>query len=225
MRIAVLNYAPHVGKSTLTRHLLLPRIPGAELFEIDSYHPLDSESMWDLMCGVIKAENIVVDVPYWQTPELIQAFRTYVGSQEDFDVFVIPTTAESAVTVQKTVVTIAALKSIGVPATKIRPVFNCIERATNMSRAFSSLYQYWKEEKGFVLNATAVIHNSGIFRQFEGIDLTFAQLLETSADSLWEVARTDGIDDRCVWGGLISTKRMVPGVMAELDVAFRTLVE
>lgn len=36
MKIAVINFSGNVGKTTIPRHLLLPRIPGAELISIES---------------------------------------------------------------------------------------------------------------------------------------------------------------------------------------------
>ena len=36
MKIAVINFSGNVGKSTVARHLLLPRIDGAELIAVES---------------------------------------------------------------------------------------------------------------------------------------------------------------------------------------------
>ena len=36
MKIAVINFSGNVGKFTIARHLLLPRIPGAEVITIES---------------------------------------------------------------------------------------------------------------------------------------------------------------------------------------------
>ena len=36
MKIAVINFSGNVGKTTIARHLLLPRIPGAELITVES---------------------------------------------------------------------------------------------------------------------------------------------------------------------------------------------
>ena len=36
MKIAVINFSGNVGKTTVARHLLLPRIRGAELIAVES---------------------------------------------------------------------------------------------------------------------------------------------------------------------------------------------
>ena len=43
MKIAVINFSGNVGKTTIARHLLLPRIDGAELFSVESLNAADGE--------------------------------------------------------------------------------------------------------------------------------------------------------------------------------------
>jgi hypothetical protein len=43
MKIAVINFSGNVGKTTIARHLLLPRIEGAELFSVESLNAADGE--------------------------------------------------------------------------------------------------------------------------------------------------------------------------------------
>ena len=43
MKIAVINFSGNVGKSTVARHLLLPRIAGAELIAVESINSDESQ--------------------------------------------------------------------------------------------------------------------------------------------------------------------------------------
>ena len=43
MKIAVINFSGNVGKSTIARHLLLPRIAGAELIAVESINSDESQ--------------------------------------------------------------------------------------------------------------------------------------------------------------------------------------
>ena len=36
MKIAVINFSGNVGKTTVARHMLLPRVEGAELINVES---------------------------------------------------------------------------------------------------------------------------------------------------------------------------------------------
>ena len=42
MKIAVVNFSGNVGKTTISRHLLMPRIPGAELIAIENINADES---------------------------------------------------------------------------------------------------------------------------------------------------------------------------------------
>ena len=52
MKIAVINFSGNVGKTTIARHLLLPRIDGAELFSVESLNAADGEGHADRLEGV-----------------------------------------------------------------------------------------------------------------------------------------------------------------------------
>ena len=43
MKIAVINFSGNVGKTTVARHLLLPRIEGAELISVESLNAGEGE--------------------------------------------------------------------------------------------------------------------------------------------------------------------------------------
>ena len=42
MKIAVINFSGNVGKTTVARHLLAPRIPGAEVIAVESLNADDT---------------------------------------------------------------------------------------------------------------------------------------------------------------------------------------
>lgn len=223
MRIAILNYAADVGKSTLALHLLHPRIPDAELCAIDPYQPLNDAGVWDLMGKVVATANIIVDTPSWQTESLIQGLAECRGALEDYDFFLVPTTAGLVSTTRYTIFTIETLREIGVPASKIRLLFNCVERGADLRKEFSSLYRYWEKDKAFTLNANAVVHRNHLFQQLYRSDWTLAKLSEDQPDFLEEVVATDDVDDRRVLKWYITAHRMVPSVVAELDAVFQTI--
>lgn len=225
MRIAILNYAADVGKSTLALHLLQPRIPNAEVCAIDPRSPLNSSGVWDLMSKVVATKNIIVDVPYWQTENVLHGFMDYRGSLEDYDFFLVPTIPASFPAARNTIVTIGMLRHLGVPAQKIRLVFNCIGRETDLSQEFSPLHKFWKNEKAFVLNTSAAIHHNQLFLRYYGSGLTLAQIREAPVEYLQKVAATDHFAGRYERSQLTTAKRLVSVVQAELDAVFRAIVE
>ena len=98
MKIAVINFSGNVGKTTIARHLLLPRIDGAELFSVESLNAADGEShaMRGRQFGELQEllqtiDNAVVDIGASNVEELLDLMQKYQGSHEDFDAFVVPT--------------------------------------------------------------------------------------------------------------------------------------
>jgi len=98
MKIAVLNFSGNVGKSTIARHLLLPRIEGAELIAVESLNAderqgqaLRGRQFGELQEYLQTVDNVVVDVGTSNVEDLLGLMHRYRGSHEDFDCFVVPT--------------------------------------------------------------------------------------------------------------------------------------
>jgi hypothetical protein len=101
MKIAVINFSGNVGKTTIARHLLLPRIPGAELIAIESINAdenHDGQSLRGRQFGELQeymqtVDSVIVDIGASNVEDLMALMRRYRGSHEDFDCFVVPTVA------------------------------------------------------------------------------------------------------------------------------------
>lgn len=122
MKIAVINFSGNVGKSTISRHLLLPRIPGADLIAIESLNAdegqgqaLRGRQFGELQEYVQTVDNVVVDIGASNVEELMAQMQRYRGSHEDFDGFVVPT-VPALKQQQDTIATLIELSRIGVPA-------------------------------------------------------------------------------------------------------------
>ncbi|MDR3528469.1 MAG: hypothetical protein P4L57_14450 [Rhizomicrobium sp.] len=224
MKVAVLNYAADVGKTILTRHLLRPRLEASDVCSVSPFSPLDGQSTLDLMQKVHRTQNAILDVPYWQTEAILQSFVEYRGAHKDYDFILVPTTAGSDRVLRGTISTILALQKIGVPAERVRVVFNGLKRRMDVFKAFAPLYGYWDAERTFVWNTAAVIHQSELFRQTVHCEMAFAEFGEIPIDLGEDLPAIEDAEDRDAYVKWGVVQRMVPGVVAELDVVFRTLV-
>ena len=45
MRLAVINFSGNVGKTTVARHLLVPRIPGCQVVAVESINADDDQAV------------------------------------------------------------------------------------------------------------------------------------------------------------------------------------
>src|SRR4051795_9364625 len=133
MKVAVINFSGNVGKTTVARHLLLPRIKGAELIAVESLNAGESEGQalrgrqfGELQEYLQTVDNVVVDIGASNVEELLGLMTRYRGSHEDFDYFVIPT-VPALKQQQDTIATLAQLARIGIPRAKLKIVFNQVE--------------------------------------------------------------------------------------------------
>ena len=135
MKIAVINFSGNVGKTTIARHLLLPRIDGAELFSVESLNAADGEghAMRGRQFGELQEllqtmDSAVVDIGASNVEELLDLMQKYQGSHEDFDAFVVPT-VPALKQQQDTIATLVELARLGVPRSRVRLVFNMVSSA------------------------------------------------------------------------------------------------
>ena len=144
MKVAVINFSGNVGKTTIARHLLAPRIDGAELIAVESInadegqgHALRGKQFGELQEYLQTVDNVVVDIGASNVEDLLALMRKYRGSHEDFDYFVIPT-VPALKQQQDTIATLTELARLGIPASKLRVVFNQVEDGADVASATAS---------------------------------------------------------------------------------------
>lgn len=230
MKIAVVNFSGNVGKSTVARHLLAPRIPGAKIITVESINSdgtqdeaIRGKQYGELTEALAVADNgVVVDVGASNVEEFMGQMRQYQGSHEDFDFYVVPTVP--AVKQQRdTLSTIDALSEMGVPAKKIRLLFNLVEPDDVVSRTFSGLFDYHAAEKSFTLRDDAVMHANDIYAKLQGENGDIRGILADDADYKDLIKKAGAPDEKLHYAKLLAIKRLAAGVNAELDQVFKTL--
>jgi hypothetical protein len=97
MKLAVINFSGNVGKSTVARHLLAPRIPGCEVVAVESINADDGQPITIrgrqfayLQEYLRTVADLVVDVGASNVEDLLALMRRYSGSHGDFDGFIVP---------------------------------------------------------------------------------------------------------------------------------------
>ena len=114
--IAVLNFSGNVGKSTVARHLLAPRMGNARVIAVESINSDEGDSeavrgrqFGDLMEAIaVEDGNVVVDVGASNVEEFLGQMKQYRGSHEDIDFFVVPVVPKNK-QIRDTISTITAL--------------------------------------------------------------------------------------------------------------------
>lgn len=231
MKIAVINFSGNVGKSTVAKHLLKPRMGDCEVISVESINAddLDAEQVrgkqfGDVLEAIGVMDNVVVDIGASNVEELIQKMKQYRGSHEDFDFFVVPTSSNKKQQ-RDTVSTIDALAEIGVPAKKIRLLFNMVELDEVPERVFSGLFELYESDKSFTLNPKAVMHVNEIYGKLSSAEQTINGVLNDPADLKEQLKAATDPDEKLRLSRLIGIKRLAAGVKEELDVVFKALTK
>lgn len=229
MKIGVINFSGNVGKTTVSRHLLSPRMNDAKILAIESINSDGSteEAMRGKQFGELQImlqtmDDVVIDIGASNVEDFIKMMTQYKGSQEDFDYFVVPVVP--AMKQQRdTMSTIDSLAALRVPAKKIRVLFNQVEIGDSVEAIFSGLFEYQKMENKFVIRPEAVMHINDIYPKFASSSASIKQILADTTDYKDKIKTTTDAAEKLRCAQMIALKRLAAGVTDELDAVFKTL--
>lgn len=229
MRIAVINFSGNVGKSTIARHLLLPRIKGAEMIAVESINSDDGDGeavrgseFGALSEHLLLTENAVVDVGSSNVEAFTRLMRQYQGSHEDMDMFVVPAVKE-AKQLRDTINTIEALSGMGVEPERIRLVFNRVDVEDNIDNAFDPLFALYDETKSFTLHRKAAVQFSELYQRLRTLGVSIDDLLNDQTDWRAKLRETKDPDEQYRITTRISARRLAKSARENLDTVFETL--
>ena len=229
MKVAVINFSGNVGKTTVARHLLAPRIAGAELIAVESINADDgqTQAVRGSQFGALQeylqtVENVVVDIGASNVEDLLALMRKYRGSHEDFDYFVIPT-VPALKQQQDTIATLAELARIGVPVAKMRVVFNQIEEDARISELFASLFAFIEQHQFAPASTLCKLGANEIYERVKGTGVDLAELVRDQTDYKAQIADASGTVEKIALAQKLATRRLATGVLPELDACFAAL--
>lgn len=188
MKVAVINFSGNVGKSTVARHLLAPRMNEATVIPVESINSdstqdetIRGKQFGELQNGLSILDDVVVDIGASNVEDFVSMMKQYEGSHEDYNYFIIPTVPKTKQQ-RDTISTIEALSSIGIPSEKIRIVFNIVDIEENVRRIFSGIFDYAELSKNCTINNECVIHNNEIYEKINSSEKTVSQILKDPTD-------------------------------------------
>ena len=227
MKIAVINFSGNVGKTSVSRHLIAPRI-NAKVVAVESINGDEIESdavkgkhFSQLMEAVAVMDRVVCDIGASNVEVFINKMREYAGSHEDFDYYIIPCIPRNKQN-RDTIATIEALAEIGVPAEKIRVLFNMVDPEDDANHLFEPILNYYKAEHKFTFVKDAVIHINDLFGKLSpGSSIAEIVADDTDYKALMKTATTS-IEKQKI-SRQIGLKRLAVGFKDKLDQVFDSL--
>jgi hypothetical protein len=229
MKIAVINFSGNVGKTTVARHLLVPRLAGAELVCVESINADDGQGQalrgrqfGELQEYLQTVDSAVVDIGASNVEDLLALMRKYRGSQEDFDCFVVPT-VPALKQQQDTIATLVELAQRGVPESRLKLVFNMVEDHADVARAFDTLLAFIAERPIAQADTRCCLGANEIYERVKGAGADIAALARDSTDYKALIAKARSTEDKLALAQRLATSRLARGVLPELDACFAAL--
>ena len=190
-KIVVINYSGNVGKSTISQHLLAPRLQAPlipmESINSDGYSSADGEDRvyadeyGEVLQRLVKMKSAVLDVGSSNAEEFIKRMQQYHGSHRHIDYFVVPVVNDDKQQ-KDTGKTIHDLAQLGVPPHKILLVMNQVGVRDRVRKVFDGLVAMAAVTKSFVFNDKAVIYKNELFTGMNTAKLSVPGLLADKTD-------------------------------------------
>lgn len=229
MKVAVINFSGNVGKTTIAEHLLLPRIQGAELISIESINAdggrgqaLRGRQFGELQEYLQTVDDVVVDIGASNIEELLGLMRRYRGSHEDFARFVVPT-VPALKQQQDTIATLVELAQLGVPADRVRLVFNMLDDGVGPEQAFDTVLAFLALHPVAQANLACRLGANEIYARIKGLGVDLASLLADNTDYKTQIAQAKSTSEKLALAQKLATRRLASGVVPELDACFAAL--
>ena len=234
MKIAVINFSGNVGKSMVARHLLAPRIPDSTVIAIESINAdeganqhsekMRGQQFGELQERLLLEDNIVADVGASNVETFVSMMSEFDGSHDDFDLFVIPV-VQAEKQQRDTIQTILNLSLMGVPADKIRVVFNMVDRIdSDISRIFAPTFEFRAKSPTFVLRDSAVIYHSDVYKRCAEAGVSIDEILDDDMDYKQAIGEASQKTEKRRLTQLLMLRRLAGRVKDELDTAFDAVI-
>ena len=229
MKLAVISFSGNVGKTTLARHLLAPRIPGSRVLSIESINAdndqdqvLRGRQFAELQDVLQMVDDLIVDIGASNVEDLLALMRQYRGSHEDFDAFIVPTVPPQKQQ-QDTVATLVELSRLGVPADKVRLVFNLVDDEAELERVFDTVLAFLRTSPVARVSLKARLGTNDLYGRIKGSGADLAHLAADTTDYKSLIAAAPDSARKLALAQQLAICRLARGVVPELDACFAAL--
>lgn len=231
-KVVVINYTGTVGKTTISGNLLSPRMNGAPIYAIESINEtaenigLDVEKLRGtnfraLFKRLMLQDQAIIDVGASNVEDFMANLEGFEEAHEEIDFYIVPVTSGTKEQ-KETVSMIDSLAAMGVPADKIRVVFNRVKR--DVEEEFPIITTYHSREKTFWLNIQCAIFETELFDALTIHRLSLQALLDDETDYKTLLKNKDASpQERNRWSDMYGLKLLGKGVNRKLDLVFAEL--
>ncbi|EKS9798970.1 hypothetical protein QDD76_004963 [Burkholderia cepacia] len=241
--IALVNCSGNVGKTTLTRELFAPRLPGMPVRQIESINADEADlahrggDVQVMIAGqfdelheeLMQGRAFLVDIGASNVEEYLRRLDEASGLQEDYGFFVVPAVPDRK-QLQDTLKTIDLLTDLGVEPERIRVVLNqvVVERnetvEVSVGRAFAPLLELHRRGGHFMLDTSAVVPKSDVFSLAAELGTTLHALCRDETDYRAAIAAATDSGERVRLSRRRILQSKARSISPKLDAVFEAVM-
>ena len=141
-KVAVLNYSGNVGKSTLARHLLQPRMQDCPIIFVETINEggddtnIKGKDFASVMAEVLASDRAIVDIGSSNIEQVFAKVGQMGDILEGFDFFLVPTVAKTKQQNDTTKMLLDLIK-MDVPPEKIKVILNNADPEESVEKLFA----------------------------------------------------------------------------------------
>lgn len=230
MKVVICSLAGSVGKTTVTAHLLYPRMPETKIYAVDTTNataahfglPVEAfsgDEFSKLYKQIVRNDNLIIDVGGSKEGKEFLAGMDWMDGQDEIDVFIIPARPNDKD--QKAAFkTIELLLAQGVDKNKIKVIFNAVKKNT-VDEFDYLLGALTVNQIPFSLDAT--IFANDLFDILSVYGRNMDAVLKDTTDYKQQVRTANDDDELTKASDLMVAQKAGPKVNENLNVVFNAL--
>jgi hypothetical protein len=170
----------------------------------------------------LTTDDVIVDVGASNIENFLEGMRKFEGSHLKFDYFIVPVT-NGTKEQRETVSMIEALENLGVPANKIRLLFNRVK--SSVENEFHILLNYVGKNNNATANTDAAIFENELFDALAVKKISIEDLINDTTDykTLLHDDKTADPKQRAYWSDMFELKALARSVDRDLDGVYAAL--
>lgn len=235
MKILVANLSGNMGKTTLVKHLLAPRMPDARIVCLESTNAgsdeittairLNTDDEFSSLVDILAIEDeLIVDLGSSEAKEMIRKLKEYESAIQDFDYVLVPVIPDPKA-IEDTISTVMTLHALNVQPERVKIVFNRIP--VHMAEKIGIIFAQLTDavEGKATVDTRLVIFQYEIYNSLKGSSTTVTDIVADLTD--WKsIARDNSLDDSTRIGALQNNRnqKAAPTALRNLDDVFDSLL-
>jgi len=231
MKVAIVNYTGTVGKTTVAAHCFAPRMDGAQILAIESINEVANADGLDvskvrgekfraIYDRLMESDNLIVDVGASNVEDFLAGMKTFKGSYEEIDQFVVPVT--SGIKEQReTMIMLDVLSEFGIQKNKVHLVFNRVKE--NVFEEFPRLIEYAKKNDNCIADPRCAIYENELFDLVGIRKITVSSLVQDKTDYRSLIRNEKDADMRAHFKDMHIMKSLAVSVDENLNEVFNCL--